>query len=151
MSKEQSCRLASRFHSHVESRLRLWASHPLIATLTLATAGVWFLFGIWFKVLGMVPRHRSIVAAILGEAAAGPAVVLIGAAETAIAFWILSGIYPRLCAVVQSIVIATMNTLELSFAHDLLLAPTLMVAANVLFLIIVWLCAFKIPTTRSVT
>lgn len=57
--------------------------------LTLATAVVWLLFGIWFKVLGLVPRHRLIVAAVVGESGAGPLTVLIGVAETAMALWIV--------------------------------------------------------------
>jgi len=119
--------------------------------LTIATALVWLLFGMWFKVFGMVPRHRLIVAAVVGEAAAGPVTVLIGAAETAMALWILSGIYPRACAALQSIAIATMNGLELSQAPDLLLAPILMVCANTVFLVVVWYCALKVPPTQSTT
>ena len=99
----------------------------------------------------MVPRHRLIVAAVLGEAAAGPVTVVIGAAEAAMALWILSGIYPRACAALQTIAIATMNTLELTVARDLLLAPILMVCANTVFLVAVWYCALKVPATQSMT
>ncbi len=119
--------------------------------LTIATALVWLVFGLWFKVLGMVPRHRLIVAAAMGEAAGGPITVLIGAAETAMAFWILSGIYPRACAALQTIAIATMNAMELTVARDLLLAPILMVCANTVFLIAVWYCALKAPPPESMT
>jgi DoxX-like family len=119
--------------------------------LTLATAVVWVLFGMWFKVLGLVPRHRLIVAAVVGEANAGPLTVLIGVAETAMALWILSGISPRVCAAIQSIAIATMNALELSLARDFLLAPLLMVCANTIFLVVVWYCALMVPPTQSMT
>ena len=140
-----------RFRALVANRARFWTNHPLIMTLTLATAVVWLLFGMWFKVFGLVPRHRLIVTAVVGEAGAGPVTLLIGAAETAMALWILSGIYPRVCAAVQSIAIATMNALELSLARDLLLAPILMVCANAVFLVVVWYCALKVPPTQSMT
>ena len=148
MAQKQSADLAARFSSHLINRMRFLKSHPLIAALQLATALVWLLFGMWFKVLGMVPRHRLIAAVILGEAVATPVIILVGMAEIAIALWIVSGIYPRVCAIVQSIAITTMNALELSIARELLLAPALMVVANTIFLVVVWYCALKIPTTQ---
>lgn len=138
-----------RFRALLTNRVRFLVHHPLIMALTFATAVVWLLFGMWFKVFGMVPRHRLIVAAVVGEAAAGPLTVLIGAAETAMALWILSGIYPRVCAALQSLAIATMNAVELSQARELLLAPLLMVCANTIFLVVVWYCALKAPPTQS--
>lgn len=138
-----------RFRALLTNRVRFLLHHPLIMALTFATAVVWLLFGMWFKVFGMVPRHRLIVAAVVGEAAAGPLTVLIGAAETAMALWILSGIYPRVCAALQSLAIATMNAVELSQARELLLAPLLMVCANTIFLVVVWYCALKAPPTQS--
>ena len=121
----------------------------VIAVLTLLTASVWLLFGLGFKVFGLVPRHRMIVAALFGEAAAGPLTVAIGAGETALALWILSGFYPRLCAAFQTVAIAAMNTLEITFAKNLLLSPILMVVANTGFLVAVWYRAIKISELRS--
>lgn len=148
-----------KYSSYLRERLRgvfatwsrAWATHPLIATLMHATAAVWLFFGFWCKVLGMVPRHRLIISAVIGDPAAGPVTVLVGAAETLLALWILSGIYPRACAAVQSLAIATMNSLELSFARGLLLAPVLMLCANTVLLVIVWYCALKVSSTQSVT
>lgn len=145
--------------AHVRERIRamfanttlLWRSHPIVAALRLATAGVWLLFGMVFKVFGFVPRHRLIAASVLGDAAAGPVIVLIGAAETVLALWILSGVRARACAAVQTIALVTMNTLELSLAWDLLLAPIPMVCANTVFLATVWYCALKVPVTATVT
>ncbi|HEX6732039.1 MAG TPA: DoxX-like family protein [Pyrinomonadaceae bacterium] len=151
MVQKQSDDLATRFRSHLIKRMRFFKSHLLFGALQLATAAVWLLFGMWFKVLGMVPRHRLIAAAILGEAVATPVIMLVGIAEIAIALWIVSGIYPRFCAIVQSIAIVTMNALELSIARELLLAPVLMVVANTIFLGVVWYCALKIPTTQAET
>lgn len=111
--------------------------------IRIGTALVWIVFGLGFKVLGLVPRHRLIVAAILGEAAAGPVTLAIGLAETAMGLWILSGYRPRLCAAAQTLAIASMNALELGFARDRLLAPLPMVAANAVFIALAWHLAFR--------
>jgi uncharacterized membrane protein YphA (DoxX/SURF4 family) len=109
--------------------------------LRIATALVWFVFGLGFKILGLVPRHRMIVAAIAGESLADPLTYVVGAAEVAIGIWILSGAWPRLCATVQTIAIAAMNAVELTLARELLLAPIPMVCANAAFLAVGWYCA----------
>lgn len=119
--------------------------------LTVGTSAVWFVFGLWFKVLGMVPRHELIVAAVAGERAARFLTVLIGLGEIAIALWILSGIRPIVCAALQSVAIATMNGLELILARNLLLAPAVMICANTALLVAVWYCALKVPPTESLT
>jgi hypothetical protein len=84
-------------------------------------AGVWIANGLFCKVLHLVPRHEAIVARIIGDAHAGIVTMIIGCAEIAMAVWILSGIQPRLNALVQVAVIATMNMLEFILAPDLLL------------------------------
>jgi hypothetical protein len=89
--------------------------------LTYLIAAVWLINGFVCKVLNVVPRHREIVARILGEAHASSFTIIIGALETLMAIWILSTIMTRLNAIMQIIVIATMNTIEFILAPDLLL------------------------------
>ena len=89
--------------------------------LIVLIAGVWFINGFFCKVLNFVPRHRQIVAVILGEENSGWMTILIGLAETAMAIWILAGIYIRFNAIVQIILIAVMNTLEFILVPELLL------------------------------
>ena len=120
----------------------------MVTALRIGTAVVWLIFGLGFKMLGLVPRHRLIVASVLGERWSGPATLLIGAAEAGLALWILSGIRPRLCAATQTIAILVMNALELTFARNLLLAPLPMVCANALFLAAAWYCALCPPRAR---
>lgn len=117
----------------------------VVAALRVGTAAVWLVFGLVFKVLDVVPRHRLIVASVLGAGVAGPLTVAIGVAEAGMGLWILSGIRPRLCAAAQTIAIVSMNTLELSLAKDLLLAPVPMVCANAAFLAAGWYCALRTP------
>jgi uncharacterized membrane protein YkgB len=120
----------------------------VIAALRIATAGVWLLFGVVFKLLDVVPRHRTIIAAIVGDAASTTATRLIGAAEALMGLWILSGVRPRTCALAQTLAIVTMNVIELSVARDLLLAPTLMVCANACFLALAWYIALRSPVAE---
>jgi hypothetical protein len=119
----------------------------LLAALRVGTATVWLVFGALFKLLDLVPRHRSIVAAVLGEAAAGPITLLIGGAEAAMGLWILTGASPRLCAAVQTVAIVAMNALEISLARELLIAPVAMPLANAAFLAAGWFLALRTPTT----
>lgn len=116
---------------------------PLLTFLRIGTAAVWLVFGLVFKVLHAVPRHDQIVAAVLGPQIARPLTIAIGAAETLLALWILSTRWPRTCAAVQTLAIVAMNTLELTFARDHLLAPAPMVLANTLFLAAGWYLAVQ--------
>jgi hypothetical protein len=82
---------------------------------------VWFVNGFFCKVLNFVPRHQKIVARILDIDNVQLLTLLIGCAEIGMAIWIISGIWSRLNAIVQILIIATMNTLEFFLAPDLLL------------------------------
>ena len=92
---------------------------PLLGRLLIAA--VWLGNGLFAKVLNLVPRHREIVARILGEEHAALLTTAIGGAEILMAAWILSKIFPRLCAVTQISLVALMNLLEIWLAPDLLL------------------------------
>jgi hypothetical protein len=52
-------------------------------------AAVWIANGLFCKVLNLVPRHREIVARIIGNAHAGVITRAIGFSEIAMAAWIL--------------------------------------------------------------
>lgn len=82
---------------------------------------VWFINGLVYKVLNLVPRHQAIVARILGDEHSRLLTLLIGLSEIAMAIWILSGILAQLNAMIQILVIATMNTIEFILVPDLLL------------------------------
>jgi uncharacterized membrane protein YphA (DoxX/SURF4 family) len=113
----------------------------VVLGIRIFVAAVWFVFGTIFKVLDLVPRHREIVAAILGNEIAPAITTLIGLAETGIGLWMLSGFLPRSCAATQTIAIVSMNALELIYAHSFLLAPLPMVATNSVLLALVWYAA----------
>lgn len=84
-------------------------------------AAVWFVNGLFCKVLHLVPRHEAIVARILGAQYAAPLTRLIGVAEIGMAVWVLSGRWLRLSVAAQIALVLTMNLLEFLLAADLLL------------------------------
>ncbi|MGH1338036.1 MAG: DoxX-like family protein [Aureispira sp.] len=89
--------------------------------LTYLIAAVWLINGLFCKVLHLVPRHQQIVAQILGETHAPWLTILIGFSEIIMTIWILSKFQARLNAILQIVVVLTMNVLEFILVPDLLL------------------------------
>src|SRR5215217_8047338 len=73
--------------------------------LTGFIAAVWLINGLFCKVLNLVPRHQEIVANIVGGSHSRLLTVLIGLSEIMMTVWITSGIFPRLNAITQMVVI----------------------------------------------
>ena len=82
---------------------------------------IWFINGLYCKLLNFVPRNQAIVARILGEEYSGIITKMIGLSEILMAIWVISGFRSRWCTMTQVLVIATMNLLEFFLAPDLLL------------------------------
>jgi hypothetical protein len=101
-----------------------------VSLVRLGVGMVWVTFGIIFKVLDTVPRHRRIVGRIFGERHARFITVLVGFGECAIGVWMWSCLWTPACVGVQAAGVAAMNTIEIARAKDLLLSPRLMVISN---------------------
>ncbi|MBU6328082.1 MAG: hypothetical protein KGQ89_10665, partial [Verrucomicrobia bacterium] len=104
----------------------------------LCVAAVWIFHGLYSKILDGVPRHRMIVARILGEDIAKPATMFIGAMEVMLGLWVILEKRKRLCAATQTAALVTMNTLEILFARDLLINAPGMVILNAVFIFVIW-------------
>lgn len=115
--------------------------HSLAGWLRIGVACVWLVFGLVFKAFDVVPRHRQIVARVMGEKLSRPLILFVAAGETGIGLWMLSGHYLPLCVGLQTAAIVAMNTLEIRYARDLLLAPVAMVCANCALLGAGWYAA----------
>ena len=63
---------------------------------------------------------------------------MIGAGEILLGLWVLSGRRSRACAVLQTLALAAMNTLEIIFAKELLISAPGMVALNLMLLGSAW-------------
>lgn len=104
---------------------------------------VWFINGLFCKLLNLVPRHQQIVARILGDEYAALLTRTIGVLEIGMAFWVLSGIRSRLAALLQIILIATMNVIEAIAAPDLLLFGRANAFVALLFILVIYFNEFK--------
>lgn len=116
-------------------------SHQTRRLLGVGIASVWLFHGLYSKIFHGIPRHRQIVARVLGEGLADPLTIVIGSLEAILGIWILSGRRRPACALVQTLAIVGMNTLEVLLAKDLLISAFGMVALNLGFLFMVWLWA----------
>ena len=92
-----------------------------LRALRIFIALVWLIMGLGCKVMGWEPRHEEIVARILGDEFAPTLIILIGLSEVGMAVWIISGLYAKLCAWTQMILVAVMNVMEITLTRDLLL------------------------------
>lgn len=124
-------------------------AHKVRAVLGIAIGSVWVFHGLYSKILDGIPRHRLIVAEILGEEIAGPATIGIGVLEVMLGVWAFSGRKRPVCALVQTLSIAGMNTLEIFRAKDLLISAPGMVALNLVFLSLVWFWANAAPPVQT--
>ena len=112
---------------------------------------VWVINGLLCKVLDLVPRHRAIVARILGEDHAVVLTKLIGLSEIAMAVWVLSGIAGRLNAWTQIVIIAAMNILEFFLSPDLLLWGRANAVIALLFILVIYYNEFQLVNNRPVS
>ena len=109
---------------------------------------VWLINGLYCKLLNGVPRHKQIVARILGNEYADQLIILIGVGEILIFLWILSRYLPKWCAFIQIILIATMNTIEIMITPDLLLFGKYNGLLAIVLMIFIYVEAFVLNDRR---
>ena len=110
--------------------------------LNIFIASVWIGFGLFSKVLGLVPRQQEIVARILGEQHSWWLTKLIGISEVLMAIWIFNGYQSRFNAVLHISIVAVMNIIEFILARDLLLFGKLNALFAAIFIVVVFLNEF---------
>lgn len=105
-----------------------------------ALAAVWLYEGLWLKVIRADARQLSIVSRVPGlpPSRAAAAMAGIGAVETALGLWVLSGARPRSAAWAQSGLLVAVNAGGLAFAHERIAAPGRMLARNAALLAVAW-------------
>lgn len=112
--------------------------------LTILISLVWLINGLYAKVLGFVPRHQEIVARILGGEISFIAVKVIGVLEICMFVWVISRKFSRLAAIVQIVIVMTMNILEYIFVPDLLLFGRMNIIIAIVFVSIIYVNEFLI-------
>jgi uncharacterized membrane protein YphA (DoxX/SURF4 family) len=116
---------------------------PSLLLPRIAIASVWIYQGFWCKLLGHAPHHQKIVetAPFLGPFRARQALVALGVLECVVAAWVLSGIRAREAAVMQTLLLLSMNTAGLLWARRLIFDPVGMLLQNIVFLLLAWIVA----------
>jgi uncharacterized membrane protein YphA (DoxX/SURF4 family) len=114
-------------------------------------ASVWLVNGLWCKVMDGVPRHREIVARILGEEHSLLLTRLIGIGEVGLAAWIVTGIRYKWSASVQILGVITMNVIEFFLAPDLLLYGRINAVVALAYVSLVAYSAFIAKPKRNDT
>jgi uncharacterized membrane protein YphA (DoxX/SURF4 family) len=106
-----------------------------------AIALVWLYQGFWCKVLGGIPRHEAVIAAVpfIGSAASRNALIALGLLECGIGLWVLTGRWMREVAILQTALLAAMNTGGVIWAAHLIPDPAGMVFENFTFLLLIWI------------
>lgn len=117
--------------------------HPLEAISQIIIGSIWVFHGLYSKLLNRIPRHRLIVAKILGKSIAGPATKIIGCMEILLGLWAYSGFVRIDSAAVQTAAIVAMNTLEILLAPELLISAIGMVILNLGFIGVIWYWALR--------
>ncbi len=105
--------------------------------------GLWLHQGIWSKVLGVRPEQADIVAGVplVGRRHARTVTVALGWAETALAAWVVSRRAPRPAAIVQTLLIVSMNAGGWCFARTRLGDPRRLLLRNAALIAVIWAAA----------
>ena len=116
---------------------------PSLWLIHVAVAAVWFYEGLWCKILKGQPRQVRVVESMpfYGARIAPKLLKLLGAVETAVGVWVLTGIAPIVCAFAQTALLVTLNVCGLIWARRLIDDPAGMVVKNFAFLVLVWVSA----------
>jgi hypothetical protein len=111
--------------------------------LRVAISAVWLYEGVWCKVFAREPGQLEVVAAVpfLGQRSSAQFLRVLGAIETAIGVWVLSGWLPGYCALTQTALLIGLNSAGLFWARDKILDPAGMVLKNACFLLLAWVLA----------
>jgi uncharacterized membrane protein YphA (DoxX/SURF4 family) len=115
---------------------------PALAVVRLAVAAVWLYEGLWNKLLGRAQREAQVVESVpgLGPRFGQLFLKVLGVVEVVLALWIVSGIYPGTCAIVQIALLIVLNANGLMWARHIIHDPAGMVIKNIAFLVLVWAC-----------
>jgi hypothetical protein len=119
-------------------------SRSLKNCISFLIAAVWVINGLYCKVLNMVPRHQLIIANILGNNYASQFTKIIGSLEIMLAIWIISGIKTRLCAVIQILLILSMNIIEFVLTPYILLFGKFNIVVALFFCCLVYINEFGV-------
>jgi len=122
---------------------------PPLVLIRASVAAVWLYEGLWCKILGRVQSQVEVVTAVprLGPRFGWAFLKALGIVELALAIWVMAGIGPVTCAIVQTALLVLLNANGLLWARHIIHEPAGMVVKNIAFLVLVWVCG-AIPAGR---
>ena len=116
---------------------------PPFWLIRVAVAAVWLYEGLWCKLLRGQPHELAVVEAVpyFGPRIGAAFLMTLGAVEVGLAAWVLTGIEPWWCALVQTLLLVTLNVNGLIWSRHIIHDPGGMVVKNSAFLVLVWVAA----------
>jgi uncharacterized membrane protein YphA (DoxX/SURF4 family) len=122
---------------------------PPLVIIRASVAAVWLYEGLWCKLLGRVQSQVQVVTAVprLGPRYGSAFLQGLGVVEVGLAVWVMAGIAPGLCAIVETALLILLNANGLVWARRIIHEPAGMVVKNIAFLVLVWVCG-AIPGDR---
>lgn len=117
-------------------------SFPSLALIRISLAAVWLYEGLWCKILGRVQSQVDVVTAVprFGARFGLPFLKTLGVVEVGLALWVMTGVAPGLCAIVQTGLLVVLNVNGLLWARRVIREPFGMIVKNIAFLVLVWVC-----------
>jgi uncharacterized membrane protein YphA (DoxX/SURF4 family) len=117
-----------------------------------AIASVWLYQGLWCKLLGRMPHHQAIVGMVpfLDASQAHGVLIALGSLECVLAAWVLSGVFAREAALMQTFLLACMNVAGLLWASRIIPDPIGMLFQNFAFLLLAWVAAGRLRPYAAV-
>lgn len=111
--------------------------------LRFAVASVWIYEGLWCKLMTRSSHELEVIATMpyFGPTAFGNALKVLGLVELGIAIWIMTGLAPVACALLQTALLLGLNANGLLFARKIIHEPLGMIVRNFSFLVLVWVLA----------
>jgi hypothetical protein len=122
---------------------------PPLVIIRASVAAVWLYEGLWCKLLGRVHSQVQVVSAVplLGPRFGLPFLKGLGVVEVGLAAWVVAGVAPGVCAIVETTLLIVLNANGLVWARRMIHEPAGMVVKNIAFLVLVWVCG-AIPGGR---
>jgi len=122
---------------------------PPLWLLRVAVAGVWLYEGLYCKLLAGDPNQVRVVEAVprYGPKIGKLFLMTLGVVEMLVGIWALTGVAPLIGAIVQTVLLVSLNTSGLIFSRHLIHDPPGMVVKNFAFLVLAWVAAS--PTIPS--
>jgi hypothetical protein len=122
---------------------------PPLVVIRTSVAAVWLYEGLWCKILGRVRSQVEVVTAVprLGPRFGPPFLKMLGLVEVGLAVWVMTGIAPGVCAIVETALLIVLNANGLVWARRIIHEPAGMIVKNIAFLVLAWICG-AIPGGR---